>query len=87
MSVSAGWEGSYASRSPGLTLDPERPVSKAAKTDTRTDAELLAMLKAFRALTVTEQSAYLTEHLWLARDTVARRRAAALAAVRVRGMH
>lgn len=62
-------------------------MSKAKTTDTRTDAELKADLEAFRALTVPEQSAFLTEKLWLARDAVARRRAAKLAAVRVRGMH
>lgn len=62
-------------------------MSKAEKTDTRTDAELLAMLQAFRALTVTEQSAYLAEHMWLSRDAVKRRRAAKLAAVVKRGMH
>jgi len=62
-------------------------VSKADKRDTRTDAELRADLAAFQALTVAEQSAYLTEHLWLARDEVKRRRAAKLAAVKLRGMH
>lgn len=59
----------------------------AGATDTRTDAELKVDLAAFQALTVAEQSAYLTEKLWLARDAVARRRAAKLVAVRVRGMH
>lgn len=62
-------------------------MSEAKKVDIRTDAELKAMLVAFRALTVTEQSAYLTERLWLQRDVVARRRAVALAAVARRGMH
>lgn len=62
-------------------------MSKAAKTDTRTDAKLRAMLQAFRALTATEQSAYLTERLWMQRDVVARRRAALAAGIRRRGMH
>lgn len=62
-------------------------MSKAKTTDTRTDDELRAMLQAFRALTATEQSAYLTEQLWLKRDAVKRRRAALAVKIARRGMN
>ncbi len=62
-------------------------MTKAVTTDNRTDDELKAMLQAFRALTATEQSAYLTEKLWMQRDVVARRRAALAVKIARRGMH
>ncbi|KQP90776.1 hypothetical protein [Methylobacterium sp. Leaf117] len=62
-------------------------MSRAKTTDNRTDDDLKAALKAFRAMVVEDQSAFLAERLWEERAVVANRRASLARSIRLRGMN
>lgn len=62
-------------------------MPKAKSQHSRSTPEVQELMAMFVSLSPSEQEAYLAERLWIARDIVARRRAAQEKSVRVRGMN